>query len=301
MLGRGRNFSGFAAAFLLAAGTLPTAVGQAASAISPPAATNQAPAPVILLRPAGDDDHGAPKLRIPNADAPVPVVAMPANLDAPKAVLARVNPPSTSTPAAASTSIAAAKPAVNSDVKPEPASPTPVSAPLAKAPAPAPPVAQPFAEPVKRDPSKSAFGYLPTLGPSPLRFEAPPPVVTNLALLAVNQTGLPPLAEVLKPFTTDKLTHLELVDGESSGPREYAASSTSASFPLAGPIPGQALVPLPAPAAEPEPVVSPDMLMRYFMRSTNGAAASVSVPIGFTPPPPATPPSSTATYTVGPP
>jgi hypothetical protein len=46
-------------------------------------------------------------------------------------------------------------------------------------------------------------------------------------------------------------------------------------------------------------VVSPQMLLKYFTKSTN-SAASAAVPLGFTPPKAAGVPPSRATYETGP-
>jgi hypothetical protein len=46
-------------------------------------------------------------------------------------------------------------------------------------------------------------------------------------------------------------------------------------------------------------MVSPQMLMQYFNRSTNGAAAGIMAPVNFAPPA-APSPSSTATYSADP-
>jgi hypothetical protein len=48
------------------------------------------------------------------------------------------------------------------------------------------------------------------------------------------------------------------------------------------------------------PQISPQMLLRYFNRSTNGTAAGIMAPVDFAPPGAAKPPSSTATYTTDP-
>jgi hypothetical protein len=42
------------------------------------------------------------------------------------------------------------------------------------------------------------------------------------------------------------------------------------------------------------------MLLRYFSRSTNGAAGGMMAPVDFAPPGAAKPPSSSATYTIEP-
>lgn len=47
---------------------------------------------------------------------------------------------------------------------------------------------------------------------------------------------------------------------------------------------------------QPDGVVSPQMLLKYFNKSTNGNAAGVNAPLDFTPPRLAEPPSSKAEY-----
>ena len=55
-----------------------------------------------------------------------------------------------------------------------------------------------------------------------------------------------------------------------------------------------------AAASAPEPMVSPQMLLKYFNRTTNGISSAVTAPMEFAPPTPARPPSSTATYSTNP-
>jgi hypothetical protein len=52
--------------------------------------------------------------------------------------------------------------------------------------------------------------------------------------------------------------------------------------------------------SNPDEVVSPQMLLRYFNKSTNGASASVIAPMEFTPPPAAPAPSSKASFSTSP-
>lgn len=57
---------------------------------------------------------------------------------------------------------------------------------------------------------------------------------------------------------------------------------------------------MPIEQTRPEDVVSPQMLLKFFNKGTNGAATSVTVPLDFTPPRPAEPSNSKASYSTGP-
>lgn len=128
-------------------------------------------------------------------------------------------------------------------------------------------------------------GYLPAVGPANLRFLPEARPATNLAAIA-----LPPPVE--EPDSQPP-------------PAEVAASPPAPSAPPAAPPPETnspvSLSPLP-PAAAPmtDPMISPQMLLKYFNRSTNGAAGGVIAPMEFAPPSSAKPPSSTATYSTSP-
>ncbi len=132
----------------------------------------------------------------------------------------------------------------------------------------------------------SAFpGYLPAVGPVALRFRPPPQAATNLVRMPLPPPDLPappPPAPAMPPAATNSEAKLT--------PPAAPVLSTVASGPA---------VPDATPAGS-EPKISTQMLLRYFSRSTNGTASGITAPVDFAPPPPATPPSSTATYSTDP-
>lgn len=131
-------------------------------------------------------------------------------------------------------------------------------------------------------------GYLPAVGPVPLRFRPAAQSVTNLVRMPLPPPDLPP--------------------PEPSTPSTPAIPSTAPAPSKQPPsvLPAASLPPTNAPV-EPnavpsgsEPMISPQMLLRYFNRSTNGVGAGVIAPLQFAPPASTTPPSSTATYSTDP-
>jgi len=123
-------------------------------------------------------------------------------------------------------------------------------------------------------------GYLPRVGPASLRFRpAPQPATGHFVLPPLEVAPEPPPVAVTpaaKP-TAPAVTN-------------SAATETTV---ISSEIPA---APEPARADD---VVSPQMLMRFFSKSTNGTATSVIAPIQFTPPKAETPPSKAA-FTTGP-
>jgi hypothetical protein len=139
------------------------------------------------------------------------------------------------------------------------------------------------------------LGYLAAIGPAPLRFRAPLMPTTRVFVPPMPAPPVPP--EPSKPVPVS----LEVV------PQPAAASSPS--FSTSGPTP-TAITPQPATIVnevssggtqptQAEEVVSPQMLLRYFSKSTNGVSTSVIAPLNFTPPRPVEQPSSKATYSIG--
>jgi hypothetical protein len=138
-------------------------------------------------------------------------------------------------------------------------------------------------------------GYLPTVGPAPVRFETPaPPVVAPVAL--------PPLVFIEPRPATD--TNETVAPAVPTGP--VVATTEAASAPVEPSILISPLGPLepaggatnsPAAPADTE-VVAPQMLLKYFTRpaGTNSAGVSIFAPVGFVPPQPLVPPSSSATF-----
>lgn len=121
-------------------------------------------------------------------------------------------------------------------------------------------------------PAWSNAGYLPTVGPSPLRFRPAFKPNTNIVVLPI------PIQPVVAP-----------------PPAEKVEKVSSPTLPALEPIP--AIAQTNAVVEPPRPdVVSPQMLLKYFNKPTNGNAAGVSAPLDFTPPRPVEPPSSKASY-----
>lgn len=139
-------------------------------------------------------------------------------------------------------------------------------------------------------------GYLPVVGPPALRFASPPPpspaVLAPLPPLAVVEprpyapTGEPP------PLTADP----------TSAAAEPVLIDPFAVPPVAEPLPTPATNVTYAVPVESEPLV-PQMFMKYFIGGTGTNANGVSIfsPVGFVPPLPIVPPSSSATFQTVPP
>jgi hypothetical protein len=132
----------------------------------------------------------------------------------------------------------------------------------------------------------SGPGYLATVGPAPLRFWSPArpkpaPVVTNAAPADVS------------------------AQTDASNPNDFfAAFGASASVPTPMPMqPATTNVEMNAAseapqsgALQPTDVVSPQMLLKYFNKNTNGASTGIIAPLDLSVPHNTPPPSSSATY-----
>ncbi len=156
--------------------------------------------------------------------------------------------------------------------------------------------------PLKVDPHLGALGYLPSIGPSPLRFQAPVVHPTNIVASAIPAVTPSTSTDGFKasPMMPDENDVLQRFNLFMPAPAdEFEATAAPAPQAAAAVVPTTEA----QPAAQPTPdsAVSPQMILKYFSQSTNGTATSVYAPVGFTPPHAETPPSSTATYTVGPP
>lgn len=129
-------------------------------------------------------------------------------------------------------------------------------------------------------------GYLPTVGPVPLRYLESR---TKSALVA-----LPPLYPPENPEEA----------AASKPPLEKEAPpATEPTEPVAPPVTTTRQETLPTPVQPPATPLSPQLLIRYFATpdSTNRAVPVVIAPVGFVPPTVNTPPpSSRATYSTGP-
>jgi len=121
-------------------------------------------------------------------------------------------------------------------------------------------------------------GYLPRVGPAPLRFRAEMPAATHHFVLPPAEPE--PVAAVASPVPFGPMPELP-------PPTETAAITNQATSAVPDAIP-------------PEDIVSPQMLIKFFNKSTNGAPSSVITPYGFTPPRVSEPPASKATYSTGP-
>ncbi len=129
-------------------------------------------------------------------------------------------------------------------------------------------------------------GYLPVVGPAPLRFQAGSPPSANIIKMPLPPPDPPPSA----------------AKSASAAPPSAADAQTNAA-PAAVPalltVTNNPVSPEAAPANS-EPKISPEMLLKYFTPSTNRPAGGVIAPLDFTPPALAKPASSTATYSTQP-
>jgi hypothetical protein len=123
-------------------------------------------------------------------------------------------------------------------------------------------------------------GYLPCVGPAPLRFRPPPPVINQIVLAAPE---VEPVPTVASPVPFGPMPELPPAPPPTEPPAIINHVSSG--------IPD---------TTRPEEVVSPQMLLKYFNKSTNGTSSSVITPLDFTPPKSPEPPPSKATYSTGP-
>ena len=141
-------------------------------------------------------------------------------------------------------------------------------------------------------------GYLPLVGPPPLRFEPPPPPVAAAPII------LPPLAFVepwpavplVEPLTS--ITPTPSLDTNITAPPPLSPNLTTP-LPGAEPTPANAIVAAPS-FIEP---LGPQLFMKYFTggHGTNSTGISIYSPVGFIPPTPIAPPFSSATFQTTPP
>ena len=136
----------------------------------------------------------------------------------------------------------------------------------------------------------AAPGYLPAVGPVPLRFRPTPPPAEALVQMPLPPPDPPsPAPDIPSPLSAAANTATNKTPPAAS-PSSVPVIATATNGPA-------------QPDANPsgsEPRISPQMLLRYFSRSTNGAAGGMMAPVDFAPPAAATPPSSTATYSTEP-
>ena len=137
----------------------------------------------------------------------------------------------------------------------------------------------------------AAPGYLPAVGPAALRFRPAAPSGTNLVRMPLPPPDVPAVAPTTL-FT-------------NAAAETEAKPAPTAAAPSSAPLIFTATNTPPQPEANPlgsEPLISPQMLLKYFNRPTNGAGTGIIAPVDFAPPAPAPahPRSSTATYSTGP-
>ena len=138
---------------------------------------------------------------------------------------------------------------------------------------------------------QAAPGYLPVVGPPPLRFRSPPQPATNLVHLALPPPDLPVSEPATPPGGAYNQTKTTTPGGTNAAPTTAPLVSGATNNPA-----GPDSTPLTS-----QPLISPQMLLKFFNRSTNAPGNEVVAPMNFAPPTPAKPPSSTATYSTDPP
>jgi len=145
-------------------------------------------------------------------------------------------------------------------------------------------------------------GYLPVVGPPAVRFEKPAPAPTEPPLMLPLLTVIEPRPTV--PPTEPSVTLQQPGPLAPSEPANPVVDLTPLD-PVVAPV-GPALVMDPLATAAPPPdtsVLAPQMFMRYFtgQPGTNGNGISIFAPVGFVPPLPVPPPSSSASFQTVPP
>jgi hypothetical protein len=148
-------------------------------------------------------------------------------------------------------------------------------------------------------------GYLPTVGPLPLRFATPAAPFNPALLKPLTPPAPEPKAESDRspPSQTGAAQEAPVVlnpgltNGLPTVNSEMPPLTEPPPAPIASVSPLSVLVNLDTTNAPP---VTPQMLVPFFVsrlsNSTNGAGLSVVLPVGFAPPSPSPPPSSSATY-----
>jgi len=140
----------------------------------------------------------------------------------------------------------------------------------------------------------AADGYLPAVGPAPLRFIVPPPALAKATFV------LPPLALPPAPVVAD----------EPPSPQASIEGN-----PLTGALPPEPILTAPVimpGTLTPEPrlelvpeigSLTPQMFMQFFTGhlATNSSAVGVYTPVSFVPPAPIQSPSSSAAFETTPP
>jgi len=141
----------------------------------------------------------------------------------------------------------------------------------------------------------ASSGYLPTVGPSPLRFRTAQTLATNAPACSTPAPPEPPSA----PVSFLDLPQLGPVQPTATEQPPVQSVALPSKPMISEGYTAEAHSPAPQPISQgttPEPVVSPEMLVKYFTQpaGTNSAAGS-GPPVGFTPPAATSTPPSRAT------
>lgn len=126
--------------------------------------------------------------------------------------------------------------------------------------------------------------YLTKVGPVPLRFLSAEPPATNFVRMPLPAPKPPP---AVTPAASEDAT-----------PKKAAPPTPPAAAPQAASPPAPAEPTVAPPAAD--PMISPQMLMKFFNHSTNGSSSGILAPMDFAPPSSAKPASGSATYSTNP-
>jgi hypothetical protein len=144
--------------------------------------------------------------------------------------------------------------------------------------------------------------YLPTVGPPAIRFEKPAPVPAESPVLLPPLSFIEPRPAVPSAEPASPLAQPgPLAPAEPANPLVDVAPLDSVLPPNA---PATVMDPSATNAALPDPsALAPQMFMKYFTGrpGTNGNGVSIYAPVGFVPPLPVAPPSSSASFQTTPP
>jgi len=144
--------------------------------------------------------------------------------------------------------------------------------------------------------ASAAPGYLPVVGPPALRFAPPSPPPPAVLV------PLPPLAVVEPRPVLPAVEPLPSAADSTSSAAQPVLIDPFGLPPVAEPLPTLSTNVTYVVPVESEPVV-PQMFMKYFTggAGTNANGVSIFSPVGFVPPLPIVPPSSSATFQTVPP
>ena len=150
--------------------------------------------------------------------------------------------------------------------------------------------------------ANSLSGYLPAVGPSPLRFQSPPARVIAIALpplqMGTEEPPAPPVPVDIAPVEI-AVTPLAPAVAQPATSNAIAPTPTPTATNVVTAIAANRAPTVIVPETEAAPVVSPQMLLQFFQTkaaSSTNREVSVMTPLGFNPARPAPTPSSTAAY-----